>query len=143
MRGRTLGNPRSTLTAPVLSPLVPARDEQIFFHGHPSWRSMVAFHLKGLFAAVLAGVAAGLVSASASGAVQSVWVIAAVFAVFVAVLGVGLIERVRVTYTITSRRLTIGRSLMPTNARFTCSLVTRPSVIALRLTRVTPRGVHV
>ena len=92
--------------------MVTARDEQIFFHGHPSWRSMVAFHLKGLLSAVVAGVVAGLGSALARGAVQSVWVIAAVFAVFAAVLGAGLLGRMRVTYTITSRRLTIETGLL-------------------------------
>jgi len=73
---------------------------------------MIAFHLKGLLAAVAAGVAAGLASAAASGAVQTGWVIAAVLVVFVVVLGRGLLIRRRVTYVITSRRLTIETGLI-------------------------------
>lgn len=89
-----------------------ARDEQVFFHGHPSWLSMVAFHAKGVLAAVLAGVVAGLVSAAVSGSVQPGWVVAAVFVAFLAMLGGGLLRRRRVTYMITSRRLTVETGLV-------------------------------
>lgn len=89
-----------------------APDEQVFFHGHPSWRSMVAFHAKGLLAAILAGVAAGLLSAATSGSVQAGWVLAAVFVVFAAMLAGGLVRRRRRTYTITSRRLTVRTGIV-------------------------------
>jgi uncharacterized membrane protein YdbT with pleckstrin-like domain len=89
-----------------------ADGEQVFFHGHPSWRSMLTFHLKGLLAAIALGVLAGLVSAAATGAVETGWVVAAVFVMFLVVLGRGLLSRQRVTYTITSRRLTIETGLV-------------------------------
>lgn len=95
----------------TLAPVEPAEGEQVFFHGHPSWRSMLAFHIKGLLAAIAAGVLAGLLSAAASGAVQPGWVALAVLVVFGGVLLAGLINRLRTTYTITNRRLTIETGL--------------------------------
>lgn len=86
--------------------------EQVLFHGHPSWRAMLPFHLKGLLAAIVAGTIAGLASAAASGSVQAGWVVGAVLVVFVAVLCGGLLQRRRITYTITSRRLTIEAGLV-------------------------------
>lgn len=89
-----------------------ADSEEVFFHGHPSWRAMLAFHVRGLLAAILAGVVAGLASAGASGTVRAGWVIAAVLVVFALVIGTGALRRARTTYTITSRRLTIETGLM-------------------------------
>jgi uncharacterized membrane protein YdbT with pleckstrin-like domain len=86
--------------------------EEVLFHGHPSWRSMPGFHVKGLLGAVLIGAIAGLISALVDRQVQVTWVILAVLVVFAAVLGRGLLERLRTTYTITDQRLTIERGLM-------------------------------
>lgn len=69
-------------------------------------------YVKGLLGAIAAGVAAGLVSAGASGAVESGWVVAAVVVVFALVLGAGLVNCLRITYTITNRRLTIETGLL-------------------------------
>lgn len=55
----------------------PEPGEQIFFHSHPSWRSILGFYAKGIVASVLAGAL------------------------------VGVIKRIQTTYTITNRRLTI------------------------------------
>jgi uncharacterized membrane protein YdbT with pleckstrin-like domain len=90
----------------------PEPGEEVFFHGHPSWRSMLAFHTKGLVAAVLAGVIAGIVTRIASGSVSVPWVVAAVLIVFVLVFVTGLIRRIATTYTITNRRLTIENGLL-------------------------------
>lgn len=73
---------------------------------------MLSFHARGLLAAILVGVVAGLASAAPSGAVETGWVIAAVVAVFAVVIGAGAVRRARTTYTITSRRLTIETGLM-------------------------------
>jgi uncharacterized membrane protein YdbT with pleckstrin-like domain len=86
--------------------------EDVFFHGHPSWRSMLAFYVRGLIAAVLAGVIAGLATRIAGRHVETGWVGAAVAVVFVVVLVWGLIRRISTTYTITNRRLTITSGLM-------------------------------
>lgn len=72
---------------------------------------MLSFHVRGLLAAILAGVIAGLASAAASGAVQAGWVIGAVLIVFGGVIIRGALRRVRTTYTITNRRLTIETGL--------------------------------
>jgi uncharacterized membrane protein YdbT with pleckstrin-like domain len=90
----------------------PEPGEEVFFHGHPSWRSMLAFYLRGLLAAVLAGVIVGLVTRVAHGSVEVTWVGAAVAVVFAVVLLWGFIRRLATTYTITNRRLTIDLGLL-------------------------------
>jgi uncharacterized membrane protein YdbT with pleckstrin-like domain len=90
----------------------PEPGEEVFFHGHPSWRSMLAFYARGLIAAVLGGVIAGLVTRAASGSVETGWVGAAVAVIFVVVLLWGFIRRLATTYTITNRRLTIDIGLL-------------------------------
>jgi uncharacterized membrane protein YdbT with pleckstrin-like domain len=73
---------------------------------------MLAFQLKGLLAAIGAGVIAGLISSAVSGSVNVFWVVVAVLAVFAFVITRGTIRRRRTTYTITSQRLTIQLGLM-------------------------------
>jgi uncharacterized membrane protein YdbT with pleckstrin-like domain len=90
----------------------PEPGEQVFFHGHPSWRSMLAFYVRGLLVAVVAGVIAGIVTRITGRSVDVPWVSAAVLVVFVVVLAWGLIRRIATTYTITNRRLTIRSGLL-------------------------------
>jgi uncharacterized membrane protein YdbT with pleckstrin-like domain len=90
----------------------PEPGEEVFFHGHPSWRSMLLAYLKGLLAGVVGGVIAGVASAIGSGKVQVGWVIAAVLVVFVVVLVVTQITRMQTTYTISNQRLTIQTGLL-------------------------------
>jgi uncharacterized membrane protein YdbT with pleckstrin-like domain len=92
----------------------PDPEEQVFFHGHPSWRSMLAFYVRGLLVAVVAGVIAGIVTRISGRSVDVAWVSVAVLVVFVVVLVWGLIRRIATTYTITSRRLTIRSGLLST-----------------------------
>ena len=87
-------------------------EEPVLFDGHPSWRSMLDFHIKGILAAVIAGALAGFVTAIANGHVQDGWIVAAVVAVFALVLIVGLIKRIRTTYTLTNERLMIQHGLL-------------------------------
>ncbi len=91
--------------------------EQLLFHGHPSWRSMLGFYLKGLLAAVAIGTAAGLVSRAAGHRVQPLWVILAVLAVFALGLARGALRRIATTYTVTDQRLTIERGLLSREVR--------------------------
>ena len=84
----------------------------MFFHGHPCWRSMLAFYVRGLLVAVAAGVIAGLITRATGDSVEVGWVIPAVFVVFVVVLVWGLVRRLATTYTITNRRLTIHVGLL-------------------------------
>jgi uncharacterized membrane protein YdbT with pleckstrin-like domain len=90
----------------------PEPGELVFFHGHPSWRSMLAFYLRGLLIAIVAGVIAGIVTRIANGGVQAGWVTTAVLVIFIIVLVWGLIRRISTTYTITNRRLTIRTGLL-------------------------------
>lgn len=90
----------------------PEPGEAIFFHGHPSWLALAPFYLKGLALSLVAGVAAGLVTAISAGHVQAGWVVALVVVVFVGALVIGQVRRLATTYSITSRRLTIETGLL-------------------------------
>jgi uncharacterized membrane protein YdbT with pleckstrin-like domain len=92
--------------------MLPHPGEEVLFHGHPSWRSMPGFHVKGVLAAVLIGSVAGVISAVVDGRVQAAWVVIAVLIVFAVNLGIGVVRRRQTTYTVTTERLTIERGLM-------------------------------
>ncbi|MGB7685968.1 MAG: PH domain-containing protein [Solirubrobacterales bacterium] len=80
--------------------------EQVIFQGHPSWRAILGFYLKGLVVAAVIGAIAKLVGASS----------ATVFLIVLVVLGltvlIGFVKRVATTYTITTRRLNIKRGII-------------------------------
>ncbi len=86
--------------------------EVVFFAGHPSWLSFTRLLARGLLGALAAGAIAGLASAISAGHVQVGWVIAAVAAVFLVLFVIAALRRVRTTYAITSRRLTIQTGLL-------------------------------
>lgn len=98
--------------AVTLRAVDPEPGEQVFFHGHPSWRSMLDLYLKGLLIAVIAGAIVGVSTRAGSHEVNVGLVIVAVLAVYGLVLMIGLIRRIRTTYTISSRRLTIDCGLL-------------------------------
>jgi len=89
------------------------RPETVIYSGHPSWRSMLDFHLAGLLAAV----AAAAIAHFAAGG----WGIAV--AAFAAVLAlsllVGFLRRLAVHYTITDRRLHIRTGILSRTEQFT------------------------
>jgi uncharacterized membrane protein YdbT with pleckstrin-like domain len=87
-------------------------DEQVFFHGHPSWRSILDYYAKGLFLAIAAGAIAGVITAIADGHVELGWVVGAVLVVFIGMVLVGFGKLISTTYAITSRRLTINTGLL-------------------------------
>jgi uncharacterized membrane protein YdbT with pleckstrin-like domain len=80
--------------------------EQVIFRGHPSWRAILGFYLKGVLVAALAGFVAKL--AGQDGGV--------VFLVVLVLIGftvlAGFVKRVATTYTITNRRLNIKRGII-------------------------------
>jgi uncharacterized membrane protein YdbT with pleckstrin-like domain len=96
----------------TLSPMDPEPGEEVFFHGHPSWRAMLAFYIKGLLVAVVVGVIAGIVTAIANGSVNVAIVAAVVVVVFAGLVLIGFVRRMTTTYTITDRRLTIESGLL-------------------------------
>ncbi len=92
------------MLAPVSLNLSPG--EQVIFQGHPSWRAILGFYLKGLVVAAVIGAIAKLVGASSG----------TVFLIVLVVLGltvlIGFVKRVATTYTITTRRLNIKRGII-------------------------------
>jgi uncharacterized membrane protein YdbT with pleckstrin-like domain len=86
--------------------------EHELFEGHPSWRSTLAFYLKGLVAVVIAGALAAGISSIVEDEVKGGWVVPTVLILLVAVLLIGWVKRVATTYTITNRRLHIKRGIL-------------------------------
>lgn len=86
--------------------------ERIIFSGHPSWRSIIGFYLKGL---ALTGVAA-LIAAGVTRVIEDEVNDGIVILVFLAGLAItllgGLIKRISTKYTITNRRLHIKRGII-------------------------------
>jgi uncharacterized membrane protein YdbT with pleckstrin-like domain len=80
--------------------------EQVIFQGHPSWRAILGFYLKGILIAAIAGFVAKLFSAGAG----TVFLI--VLAIVALTVLVGFVRRVATTYTITDRRLNIKRGML-------------------------------
>jgi uncharacterized membrane protein YdbT with pleckstrin-like domain len=80
--------------------------ERVIFQGHPSWRAILGFYLKGILVAAIAGVLFKLFGAGSG----------TVFLVVLAIVGltvlVGFVKRVATTYTITDRRLNIKRGIV-------------------------------
>src|SRR5439155_856382 len=95
-----------------LAAMRPEPGEEIFFHGHPSWLSMVGFYVKGTLVAALAGVIAGAVTAAADSHINIPIVVVAVFVVYALVILIGFVRRVQTTYSITDQRLTIDTGLL-------------------------------
>jgi len=75
--------------------------ERVIYQGHPSWRAILGFYLKGVLVGAAAGVLAALLNDGAGLGIVT-------FAVIVAVtILVGFVKRVATVYTITDRRLNI------------------------------------
>lgn len=93
--------------APKLGP-----GERIIFEGHPSWRSIIDFYLKGIaltaVACLLVALATGVIGDETD---RGLVVLVAVVGVAVTVLA-GFIKRVATRYTITNRRLNIKRGIV-------------------------------
>ena len=83
----------------------PSPGEQIIFQGHPSWRAILAFYLKGLVIGVIIAVLAKIFGA-ATGLVFLIVLAALALVVFI-----GFIKRMATVYTITNRRLNIKRGI--------------------------------
>jgi uncharacterized membrane protein YdbT with pleckstrin-like domain len=80
--------------------------EQLIFEGHPSWRAILGFYLKGVVIAVVAAFVAKIAGAGSG----------TVFLIVLVILGltvlIGFFKRVSTTYTITDRRLNIKRGIL-------------------------------
>jgi uncharacterized membrane protein YdbT with pleckstrin-like domain len=79
--------------------------ERLIFEGHPSWRSILGFYLKGLVVVVIAVVIAAVASDSGLAVVVAL-------VLLTTVLVVGYLKRLFTTYTITDHRLHIRRGIV-------------------------------
>ena len=88
--------------------------ERVIYEGHPSWRAILGFYLKGaLISAAIAVIYRLVFTDSTSKAT-------AVFAVLVGVtIVLGFVKRVATRYTITDRRLNIKRGIVSRNVQET------------------------
>jgi len=79
--------------------------EHILFSGHPSWRSALSFHFKGLGGAIVVGVIVWFAASHATG-------IGVAVAVLALVVLVGVIRRFATHYVVTNERLHIRRGIL-------------------------------
>jgi uncharacterized membrane protein YdbT with pleckstrin-like domain len=93
--------------APRLAP-----GEQVMFQGHPSWRAILSFYIKGLLAVLVIAFLVGLVTNIANGDTDTGLVILIAVVGVAAVVLAGFIRRVTTHYTITNRRLHIQRGII-------------------------------
>jgi len=80
--------------------------EQVIFRGHPSWRAIIGFYLKGILIAAVIGAIAKLAGAGGG------TVFLVVLAIVAITVLVGFVKRVATVYTITNRRLNIKRGIV-------------------------------
>jgi uncharacterized membrane protein YdbT with pleckstrin-like domain len=93
--------------APKLGP-----GEQVIFEGHPSWRSILTFYLKGLSITAAVSLVVAVVSGLGEGGADTGLVtLVALVGVALTILA-GFIKRVSTSYTITNRRLHIKRGIV-------------------------------
>src|SRR3954451_24948506 len=79
--------------------------ETIVFEGHPSWRGVLSFYLRGLLVAAAAAAIVWLAASATAGVLVFVGVMALVILA-------GLVKRVATKYVITTERLHIRRGLL-------------------------------
>ena len=79
--------------------------ERVIFEGHPSWRAILGFYLKGALVAVVLGFIANVIDGGATTFIV-------VLVVLALTLVIGFVKRVATTYTITDRRLNIKRGII-------------------------------
>ena len=87
--------------------------EHIIFEGHPSWRSILGFYVKGLLLALIAGAIAGAVTKfTGEKEIDEGLVTIVVVVLLVVVLLAGWLKRLFTTYTISNHRLHIRRGII-------------------------------
>ena len=89
-----------------------AAGEKVIFEGHPSWRAILGFYLKGLLVAIGAGLLVALVTRVTGDDVDKNLVFFVVLVVLALTVLIGFLKRVSTTYTISDRRLHIKRGII-------------------------------
>jgi uncharacterized membrane protein YdbT with pleckstrin-like domain len=93
--------------APKLHP-----GERVLYEGHPSWRAIISFYIKGLLITAAVALIVALVTGLGDGGADTGLVtIVALVGVALTIL-IGFIKRVATSYTITDRRLHIKRGIV-------------------------------
>jgi uncharacterized membrane protein YdbT with pleckstrin-like domain len=86
--------------------------ENIIFEGHPSWRSILGFYIKGLLLAAVIAAVVAVVTKIADDEVNKGLTVAVALVVLALVLVIGWVKRLFTTYTITNHRLHIRRGII-------------------------------
>jgi uncharacterized membrane protein YdbT with pleckstrin-like domain len=86
--------------------------EHVIFQGHPSWRSILGFYVKGLVLVVIAAAIVGIATKAANDDVDTGLVTLVAIVLLVAVLVAGYVKRLFTTYTISDHRLHIRRGII-------------------------------
>ena len=89
-----------------------AAGERVIFEGHPSWRAILGFYLKGLLFAIGAGIVVALLTRLFGDDVDKALVFLVVLAILALTVLIGFLKRVSTTYTISDRRLHIKRGII-------------------------------
>jgi uncharacterized membrane protein YdbT with pleckstrin-like domain len=79
--------------------------EEIVFEGHPSWRGVLSFYVKGLGIAILIGLIFWFAVSNATGILVAV-------GIMVVVILVGLVKRMATRYIISTERLNIRTGIL-------------------------------
>ena len=86
--------------------------ESVIFEGHPSWRSILDFYVKGAIALVVVTAIVGLVTRVLGDEVDKTLVAIVLIAGAALAVLAGLIKRIATRYTITDRRLNIKHGII-------------------------------
>ena len=93
--------------APKLHP-----GERVLYEGHPSWRSILAFYLRGILVTAAICLVVAFVSGLGDGGPDDGLVTIIAFVGVALTILVGFVKRVATNYTITDRRLHIKRGIV-------------------------------
>jgi uncharacterized membrane protein YdbT with pleckstrin-like domain len=93
--------------APKLHP-----GERVLYEGHPSWRAILDFYIKGILATALIALAVAFVTGLGEGGADSGLVTIIALVGVAGTILAGFIKRVATSYTITDRRLHIKRGIV-------------------------------
>jgi len=96
----------------MLPPVDLQPGENVIYEGHPSWRSILGFYLKGIVGSVvIAAIAAGVTKVADDEVSKGLVGLILALGVAITIL-VGFIRRISTTYTITDQRLNIKRGIV-------------------------------
>lgn len=86
--------------------------EHVIFEGHPSWRSILGFYIKGLVVVVLGAAAVAVATNVADDEVDTGLVTVVALVLLAIALVAGYVKRLFTTYTISDHRLHIRRGIV-------------------------------